>query len=270
MRTKDRAIFLRRALESVLSQSFSDWTLVLVNDGGSREDIEKTLQPFFPRFNGRLQLIHHEKAQSLDIATPLNVGIRASESELIAVHDDDDSWDTNFLSRTCEALKNKDIAGCVTKANLVWEKIEAGKIIETKRELYNPWLGSALSLFRLAEGNIFAPISLVFRRAVLSTIGYRRGDLGPLEDWEFNLRLLSHFPIPLIEDPLANYHQRVSESASGTNANFFRSHSDQYGYLDTKIRNELLRNDLASGRAGLGFLVNISAAHGRLFQKIER
>ena len=33
-RTKDRPVLLRRAMESVLSQSFQDWVHVVVNDGG--------------------------------------------------------------------------------------------------------------------------------------------------------------------------------------------------------------------------------------------
>lgn len=268
MRTRNRSIFLKRALESVISQSFSDWYLVLVNDGGDREELERLVHPYRDRLNGRFALLDHRKTPETSIGAPLNLGICSSESDLIAVHDDDDSWNPRFLGRCVEALADSAYAACVTQAYLVVEQIENGDLRETGREIYHSWQRS-LSLFRMAESNTFAPISLVFRRSVLAKIGGRRDDLGPLEDWEFNLRLLTNYPVAFLNEPLANYHQRLPDSANGTAANFFHSHSDGYGYLDTKIRNELLRNDLIAGKAGLGLLVSLSGAHGQLFRKLR-
>ena len=39
-RTKNRCLLLRRAIESVLAQSFADWTHVIVNDGGNRYEVD--------------------------------------------------------------------------------------------------------------------------------------------------------------------------------------------------------------------------------------
>lgn len=272
MRTRERKIFLPRALQSVLLQSFKDWHLYVINDGGDLPALKDFLLPYQEKFSSKLTILPHEKSTESSIAAPLNLGIRSSQSEFIAVHDDDDSWHPDFLQSTVSFLqnqKNKKFGGCVAKTKLVYEKISNSSIEEVRSEIYNEWQQGAISLFRLAETNTFAPIALLFRREVMQVIGERHDQYGPLEDWEFNLRLLSHFPVALLPDLLANYHQRILESSQGTQANFFASSSALYGGIDTEIRNELLRKDLASGKFGLGLVASLSNAHGQLFQKIH-
>jgi glycosyltransferase involved in cell wall biosynthesis len=274
MRTKDRPLFLKRALESVLTQTYTDWTLALVNDGGDPRELDVLLTAHKPLFGSRLKVLHHEKTDRSGIAAPLNFGIGKTASKWIAVHDDDDSWQPNFL-QTCmnyllaEANAGRHHGGCVTKAHLIHEKIADGALVEERREIYNDWQNFGISLFRLAEGNTIPPISLVFQRAAFNSIGERRDQYGPLEDWEFNLRLFSKYSVGFISQPLANYHLRTPESSAGTNANFFASSANLYGRLDMEVRNDLLRRDLSEGKIGLGFLVNLGQAHGHLFQKIH-
>ena len=43
-RTKDRSEFLKRAINSVLSQTFEDWLHVIVNDGGNSKTVDFLVQ----------------------------------------------------------------------------------------------------------------------------------------------------------------------------------------------------------------------------------
>ncbi|MGZ3660875.1 MAG: glycosyltransferase family A protein, partial [Bdellovibrionota bacterium] len=63
LRTKDRPVFLRRALESILAQTDEDWVIALVNDGGDRAALDDTLAPFAKRLAGRLAVAHFEKSE---------------------------------------------------------------------------------------------------------------------------------------------------------------------------------------------------------------
>jgi len=262
MRTKDRPLFLCRALESVLAQTDQDWCIGLANDGGNLASLNQTLAPYITRLNGRITLVHFEKSEGRGKGKHLNAGLAAVESELVAVHDDDDSWDPFFLEKAISGMEKR--AALVTGSFLIIEKIENGALVEVSRELYEPWQKFEISLFRLAESLTFPPIALLFRRSVIQEIGAFDDELGPLEDWEFCLRLFARYEVRYLEEPLAHYRQRETLNA-GESANSKINSAQIYGELDARIRNQLLRKDLLEGKMGLGFLVNMAQAHGRLF-----
>ena len=87
-----------------------------------------------------------------------------------------------------------------------------------------------------------------------------------MEDWEFCLRLFSKFEIGFLETPLAHY--RIRQGGVGGAAENSRIRNSKiYGKLDQRIRNRYLRNDLASGKIGLGFLLNLAKMHGESFRE---
>lgn len=266
VRTKDRPLFLTRAIRGILAQSDPDWVLAIVNDGGDKALLDRTLAPFGDELRDRLHLIHFAESEGRGKGKHLNAAIHATRSEFVAIHDDDDSWHPSFLTRAKEAMGEKNAT--VTQSMLVKERIENGQIAEISRTLYEPWQKHEISLFRLAESLSFPPIALLFRRSVLREIGLFRDELGPLEDWEFSLRLFAHGPVEFLEEPLACYHQREGAGA-GPEANSFLNAQKIYGKLDRQIRNELLREDLRRGRLGLGYLVNLSDRLGHMIRKLE-
>ncbi len=207
-------------------------------------------------------VVNFEKSEGRGTGKHLNSGIQATNSTYIAIHDDDDSWEPGFLESARAAMAEK--SAVVTQSWLIREQVQDQKILELSRELYEPWQKHEISLFRLAESLSFPPIALLFRRSVLREIGMFVDELGPLEDWEFALRLFSRFEVPLLEEALAHYRQREGSCAEAS-ANSRVNSARIYGKLDAKIRNKLLRDDLARGRLGLGYLVNLAQGHGRLF-----
>lgn len=261
VRTKDRPIYLKRALTSILRQTDPLWEIVLINDGGNREALADSLQPFSKELSGRLNFVHLEESMGRGSGKHLNLGLLHSESDLVAIHDDDDSWDPHFLEKSKAALG--DHLAVVTKSFLVKERLENGTLATISQEIYEPWQKHEISLFRLAESLTFPPIAMLFKRSVIQEIGAFDDELGPLEDWEFSLRLFSHGSVKFLEETLANYHQRQSENPADQNS--FQRNRDLYGRLDAQIRNKLLRQDLKEGKVGLGFLVNMAQSQARLF-----
>src|SRR5919112_1932342 len=95
MRTRNRSLLLDRAIRDVLAQSFTDWLLVLVNDGGRTGEVDPVVEKYSSELGDRVLVIHHEVGRGMEAAS--NAGIKASGSEYIAVHDDDDKWHPDFL-----------------------------------------------------------------------------------------------------------------------------------------------------------------------------
>lgn len=259
-RTKNRTVLLRRAIESILSQSYSDWLHVIVNDGGDPAPVDELVNSFKGVYQGRLKVIHN--AQSLGMEAASNVGIRASSSEFIAIHDDDDSWQSAFLERSVTFLDtpppslNTPIAGVVSYSTRILEEFDGQQVRIVSKEPFNTWM-TGISLYRLASSNTFPPISFVFSRSAMDEIGLFREDLPVLGDWDFHLRFAARYEIGLIREELANYHHRISLQ-SGDYGNSVIAGNDKHKQYDHLLRNDLLRQDLLEGRIGLGFLVNLA------------
>ncbi len=208
-RTKNRPIFLMRAIESVLSQALEDWLHVIVNDGGDPATVDFLVRCEANAYKGRVLVVHHTESQGMQSAS--NAGIMACDSKYLAIHDDDDSWNAEFLAKTVGALddmdKSSNVRAVATQSTQVFEEVLLdGNIVETAHEKYAPFDAATLEAF--LKGNLFPPIAFVYRRDIHEEVGLYRQEFDVLGDYDFNLRLARRFKIQVLDEELANYHWR--------------------------------------------------------------
>lgn len=87
----DVAKFIGEALNSALAQSFTDYEVIVVNDGSpDTPELERTLAPYLPR-------IVYLKQENRGVSAARNTGIKAARGSLIAFLDGDDVWMPNYL-----------------------------------------------------------------------------------------------------------------------------------------------------------------------------
>lgn len=91
--TYNRAYILREALESVLAQRYSNFEIVVVDDGSTDQTFElmKSVQ------HEKIHYIRNERNQGCSAA--YNAGMRAAQGELIGFLDSDDLWKPDYLER---------------------------------------------------------------------------------------------------------------------------------------------------------------------------
>lgn len=247
VRTKDRPLLLRRALDDVLAQEYADWHVVLVNDGGDPSPVNALVEARWPSFDGRITVLHNEGSGGMEAAS--NQAIRTVRSEYVAIHDDDDTWSPSFLVRTVRHLSQTGKAAVAVRTEIVWERVESdGEIVETGREVFLPDL-VGFHLFDLLRHNHAVPISLLYRRAVHESIGEFDERLEVVGDWEFHLRLAQRFEVGFLDGPpLAFWHQR--RHASGDLSNSVISRADAHRVFDRVVRDEALREHIRRNGAG--------------------
>lgn len=262
MRTKDRAILLRRALDSVIAQTFQDWVIIVVNDGGDPRPVQELLREREAKLAGRYLLVNNPESTGMENAS--NIGLVHSASEFVVVHDDDDSWAPKFLERTIAYLDRSDpeVAGVVTLSTVVIEEIDGDTVREHSRHLFKKL--ETVSLSRLAVENDFPPISLVFRRSAIERIGHFDGSLPVLGDWDFHRRLNSVFRIDVIPEELAYYHHRV-QGTGGAYGNSVVAEKDVHRIHRAQYINRRLRDALANGDVSEGEILFM----GEMFKSIN-
>ncbi len=267
-RTKDRPTLLARALRSLTQQTYSHWHLVIVNDGGAPEPVEKLITKYQTQLNGHITVIHHKTSKGMEAAS--NAGITAIDSDYVIIHDDDDSWHPEFLMQSVSTLHAapKHVGGTVCFIEKIMEKLSGARVEEVSREDCRDWVND-LSLWAVAEQNRFPPISFLYRRSVFKTIGGMYDESLPVQgDWEFNLRFLQKFDIIRVPKTLAYYHHRVG--GSGVYANTVNDGILKHQEHNEAIRNRYLRGDLSEKQAGIGFLINQARGDFELAQQVRR
>lgn len=250
MRTQDRPEFLRRALTSVRAQTWTNWQVIVVNDGGNAADVNAVIASAGLAADA-IRVLHH--AVPLGRAAACNAAIRSSESEFITLLDDDDTWHPDFLRRCLGVLTalpadgfERGVVTRTTEINEFW----VNKTCREKRRLpFNADL-DVVSLADLAVENQFTINAFVYRRNALREVGLYDESLPVMEDWEFNVRFVAKFAVRVIPEYLAFYHRR-RELKGGVMAN---SDEDQHQQQMVAIKNAWLRADLASGCFGIGWL----------------
>jgi len=273
VRTKDRPVFLRRALDDVAAQTLlardpSAVRVVIVNDGGDAERVRGLVaqHPLAP------SVTVVDNASSRGRWTAANQGVDAVDSDYIVLHDDDDTWHPDFLSETVaflDAPENAAYGGVATFNDEVRERAEGDGYVEVSRE---PFLREVhhIAFVELCRRNLFPPIAYLYRRSVHDAIGSYDASMTVLADWEFNLRTVRRFDIGMITKPLAYWHKRVepADAADGASRNATAGGEWDYDENAVRLANRLLRDDLDGGGLGVGYLVNVLQLQHR--EAIER
>ncbi|MEW5740597.1 MAG: glycosyltransferase [Myxococcota bacterium] len=236
-RTKDRPRFLERAVESVLAQRVRDWVHVIVNDGGERGGVDRIVERAASRYEGRAQVVHHERAVGRGGAA--NAGAAASRSTLIVFHDDDDTWAPDFLEKAVGAWRSSGAKGVVSRSERVIERLEGDRLVEVRREPFFPDL-EAVSLPQLARDNCFVNLAFLMERAAFEAAGPFDAELPVYEDWDFNLRFLLKHDVHVVPEVLARYHHR--EAPRGAASNSFAQERARVAAARARLVNRWLRN----------------------------
>jgi len=236
-------VLLERAARSIGQQSFRDFVWIVVNDGGdeaaARQSVTRSDLP-------AKQILFMSNAESVGMEAAANQGVRGTSSNLIAIHDDDDTWHPDFLARTSAVLagpRGAGYGGVVTTADYVSEEIRHGSIIEHGRNPYNRDLRT-VQLAEMLVRNLFPPISFLFRRSIWEKAGGFNERLPVLGDWYFNIRFLLEADIAVLPERLASWHHR-DRGGKPAYANSVIGSADLHEEYNAVVRNALVR-DLAS------------------------
>ncbi|MET4060357.1 glycosyltransferase involved in cell wall biosynthesis [Arthrobacter sp. UYP6] len=252
VRTKNRPLFLRRALKDVFAQTYSRFRVVIVNDGGDPEDVENLIAELPLGARQHIDTIHHQQSVGMEAAS--NAGIRRCDSDYVVIHDDDDLWHPEFLERTVNYLENSSDAGVVVRTTIRYEEVVGSNIRETGSAPFWEDLRE-ISLGELLRVNRAVPISFLYRRSLHEEVGYYNENLETCGDWDFNLRVLSRHQVGFLGgEPLAFWSQRPA--AGGDDANSIFEKAEEHLRFDRRIRDDYLRKDLANG--GLGVMLQVS------------
>jgi len=186
--TYNRADLVRRAVDSVLAQTFSDFELIVVDDGST----DRT-QEVLAAVDDRLVLITQPRA---GVGAARNRGLRAARSPLIAFLDSDDYWRPEKLAVQVGFFEeNPEIMICQTEE--VWYR--RGFRVNPRTKHRKPSGDVFLPSLKLC---LISPSAVMMRRALFDQVGRFDESLPACEDYDLWLRVAAEYPVYLVDRPL--------------------------------------------------------------------
>ncbi|MCB8945539.1 MAG: glycosyltransferase family 2 protein [Ardenticatenaceae bacterium] len=203
--TYNRAGVLGRAVDSVLGQTWTDFELIVVDDGSTDETAD-LLQTYD---DGRLRVIRH--AYNRGVAAARNTGILASRSDWVAFIDSDDEWLPYKLERqmrVAEGMQEGETA--VLYSALV--RVQNGRKSRFPQQGARGYVHT-----ELVGGNLMAASTALVRRDCLAREEQFDERLRCLVDWELWLRLSRFYHFGFMDEPLVTAHV-LPDGVSGEDA----------------------------------------------------
>jgi glycosyltransferase involved in cell wall biosynthesis len=195
MSTYNDALYIGEAIESVLSQSFTDWEFIVVNDC-STDDSEEIINNYCNR-DSRFIYIRNQKNKGQ--AVSLNTCIKLAKGRFIAVMDSDDIWsDTDKLKKQVRFLEENPSYGFVGCWSYI---VENDKRITP---LKYPGTDKAIREYMLIE-NCFMHDTIVMRKKLLEAVGGYTASLHAAHDYQLWLKLGTISKMHIIEEYMLHY-----------------------------------------------------------------
>ena len=176
MPTYNRGFCIKAAIESVLSQTFSEWELLIVDDG-SADDTALVVEPFMqdPR-------VRYFRQPNAGVAAARNLGLSLARNDYVAYLDSDNRWRPYHLELLIGYLRlgALDAAYCGLRMH-----DDAGEDLFYRGDLY--------SFLACLERNYIDMNTFIHRREIVDrgAIWFDTG-LRRLVDWDFILRVTRH------------------------------------------------------------------------------
>lgn len=270
IRTKDRPIFITRAIATVQAQTHQSWHIVIVNDGGDADVLKQAIaaQLKLPGMQGKLTLL--DLSPGVGRSAAFNRGVEALSTELVACLDDDDTWAPEFMAAMAEFYLE-------TSANVDDLGGVAAQVTALKEDFFDTEQGQEVRVIgedslppAFRRGEFFLnplayacyrqdiyPVQWVMRRdAVLATGGFPE-HFDVMEDRAFMNLFLARYRLAILDRPLCFHHRRV-QRADDRGRNVLLNTLDNPSY-DWRLFADLARPGIDLGQ---------SAASASVFRSI--
>lgn len=183
--TYNRASLIGDTLQSILSQTFTQFE-VLVIDDGSKDDTAHVMAVWAEK-DARIKYLQKENGER---GAARNYGIERAQGQYITFIDSDDIAYDNYLQHAYHNLYQKQWPQCYAQAYEIKEKA-TGRLLVSPKNINTETVNEDL-----LKGNLLSCIGVFVKKEVFNTLKFEADrNFAGTEDWLLWLQLAARYPI---------------------------------------------------------------------------
>ena len=234
--TYNRADTVKRAIESVLDQTYDTLEIIVVDDGSTdgTDAVIDTIK------DERLRYIKLDENKGVSNAR--NVGVAAAGYDMIAFQDSDDVWRKNKLEKQIKKFEEYPDSSLVYCA---YDFHNSEEVIRVPSPLYEAETLDGEIYACLLERNTVGAPTILMKKDIFDRIGGFDTTYPALEDWDLALKASVTGRISYVDEPLVDAY-RTGGGVSSSFVNFYKArcrmiaeHADdmtKFGIFDRTVK----------------------------------
>lgn len=216
--------WIEQCINGVLSQTYTDWELIIVDDGSNDETFHK-LENILQVFQNNSHVINVIHKENEGVSSARNIGIEQARGEYIAFIDVDDEIEPTYLENLIKGLGyDMVVTGFCYGQSPQTTPINHGKEFESKDKI-----ASSLSYFLKTDHFCF-PWARLFKTSIIRNNNVRFDTkMRFAEDHVFNWTYMCHIQ-SLYIDNATDYHKIADTEKKEYNLSFY-----EMDYVDSSL-----------------------------------
>lgn len=186
--------YIERAIDSILTQTYQDFEIIVVDDGST----DNTGEIIRSKQNDKIRYFYQENKGA---PSARNKGIKESIGKYIAFLDADDEWFPNKLEKQIDKFQKASVRVGLVYSGLIyiWKENE-DKVIKIVPTLRGNIFDSFLKVSVLGS-----PTPLI-KKCCFQKAGLFDERLPSCQDWDMWLRISKYYEVDFVSDILAKHH----------------------------------------------------------------
>jgi glycosyltransferase involved in cell wall biosynthesis len=190
----NRAQFIEGAIQSVLTQTYTNLEVIVVDDGSTDNTVP--ILEEYARKDPRIRLIQHSHRKGGQAAR--NTGIHTAQGQWIAFLDSDDQWLPNSLDVRLQIARSKGLHVVHSECYV----LKPGSV-QLQRFGHSRLQGNVYRLLLRRCGTLFP--SFLLSKEALTRIGYLDETIVSYQEWDTAIRLAKYYEFAFVQEPTFIY-----------------------------------------------------------------
>ena len=219
----NKSPYIEKALHSVISQTFQNFEVIIVDDGSTDGSAQRVDELFRTQglLSDKYKLI---RQLNQGVSTARNNGVKLAHYNYLAFLDADDWWSPEYLENMKQLIENYPQSGIYASS---YYKVKYGKTTPAKIVVDDGFQDGLINYFQVYAKTLWMPLwtgATIIKKSLFEELNGFKPQLKLGEDFDLWVRVAAKYPVAFINKPLAFYNQDVEVDTRAVGVKLYEPH----------------------------------------------